>query len=36
MNISFSFDHRIIDGSYAGLFYSYFKEIVENPSLLIL
>ena len=36
MNISFSFDHRIIDGSYAGLFYSYFKGIVENPGLLIL
>ena len=36
MNISFSFDHRIIDGSYGGLFYSYFKEIVENPGLLIL
>jgi len=36
MNISFSFDHRIIDGSYAGLFYSYFKKIVENPGLLIL
>jgi len=36
MNISFSFDHRIIDGSYGGLFYSYFKGIVENPGLLIL
>jgi len=36
MNISFSFDHRVIDGSYAGLFYSYFKKIVENPGLLIL
>ncbi len=36
MNISFSFDHRIIDGSYGGLFYSYFKEIVENPGFLIL
>jgi len=36
MNISFSFDHRIIDGSYAGLFYSYFKKIVENPGFLIL
>jgi pyruvate dehydrogenase E2 component (dihydrolipoamide acetyltransferase) len=35
MNISFSFDHRIIDGSYAGLFYSRFKELVENPALLM-
>lgn len=34
-NVSFSFDHRVIDGSYAGLFYAYFKNIVENPSLLI-
>ncbi|MCK9265881.1 2-oxo acid dehydrogenase subunit E2 [bacterium] len=33
MNVSFSFDHRVIDGSYAGLFYSYFKKITENPSL---
>lgn len=36
MNVSFSFDHRVIDGGYAGLFYSYFKQIVENPGLLIL
>ena len=36
MNISFSFDHRIIDGNYAGFFYSYLKKIVENPGLLIL
>jgi len=36
MSVSFSFDHRIIDGSYAGSFYNYFKEIVENPSILIL
>ena len=35
MNVSFSFDHRIVDGSYAGLFYSYFKGIVENPSMLV-
>lgn len=35
MKVSFSFDHRVIDGSYAGLFYAYFKSIVENPSLLL-
>ncbi len=35
MNVSFSFDHRVIDGSYAGNFYSYFKSIFENPSLLV-
>ena len=34
MNVSFSFDHRVIDGSYAGLFYKYFKEVFENPALL--
>ena len=30
-NVSFSFDHRVIDGSYAGLFYKRFKEFFENP-----
>ncbi len=34
MNVSFSFDHRIIDGAYAGLFYKRFKEMFENPALL--
>ncbi len=34
MNVSFSFDHRIIDGSYAGLFYKKFKELFENPGIL--
>jgi pyruvate dehydrogenase E2 component (dihydrolipoamide acetyltransferase) len=34
MNVSFSFDHRVIDGSYAGLFYKKFKELFENPALL--
>ncbi|HOV21440.1 MAG TPA: dihydrolipoamide acetyltransferase family protein [bacterium] len=36
MSVSFSFDHRVIDGSYAGSFYNYFKEILENPSILVL
>ncbi len=31
-NVSFSFDHRVIDGSYAGLFYKRFKELFENPG----
>ncbi len=34
MNVSFSFDHRVIDGAYAGLFYKKFKETFENPALL--
>jgi pyruvate dehydrogenase E2 component (dihydrolipoamide acetyltransferase) len=33
MSISFSFDHRIVDGAYAGMFYKRFKEIIENPVL---
>ncbi|MCM8777095.1 MAG: 2-oxo acid dehydrogenase subunit E2 [Candidatus Omnitrophica bacterium] len=33
MNVSFSFDHRVIDGAYAGMFYKKFKEIMENPVL---
>ncbi|MCM8830411.1 MAG: 2-oxo acid dehydrogenase subunit E2 [Candidatus Omnitrophica bacterium] len=33
MNVSFSFDHRVIDGTYAGMFYKKFKEIMENPVL---
>lgn len=31
-NVSFSFDHRVIDGSYAGMFYKRFKELFENPG----
>ncbi|MCX8081791.1 MAG: 2-oxo acid dehydrogenase subunit E2 [bacterium] len=33
MNISFSFDHRVIDGAYAGMFYKKFKEMIESPVL---
>ncbi len=33
MNVSFSFDHRVVDGSYAGLFYKKFKEMFENPAI---
>ncbi|MFN4227832.1 MAG: dihydrolipoamide acetyltransferase family protein [Candidatus Ratteibacteria bacterium] len=35
MYISFSFDHRIIDGVYAANFYKKVKEIIENPSILL-
>jgi len=31
MNVSFSFDHRVIDGAYAGQFYKRLKEIMESP-----
>ncbi len=34
LNVSFSFDHRIVDGAYAGLFYKKFKELMENPAIL--
>lgn len=35
MYVSFSFDHRIIDGTYAANFYKRVKEVIENPSLLL-
>ncbi|MCM8767549.1 MAG: 2-oxo acid dehydrogenase subunit E2 [Candidatus Omnitrophica bacterium] len=35
MYISFSFDHRVIDGVYAANFYKKVKDIIENPSILI-
>ncbi|MCM8804622.1 MAG: 2-oxo acid dehydrogenase subunit E2, partial [Candidatus Omnitrophica bacterium] len=35
MYISFSFDHRIIDGAYAANFYKKLKEVIENPSILL-
>ena len=35
MYVSFSFDHRIIDGSYAANFYKRLKEFIENPSILL-
>lgn len=31
MNVSFSFDHRVVDGAYAGMFYKRFKELIESP-----
>ena len=36
MNISLSFDHRIIDGAYGGKFFQRLKELMENPEPLIL
>ncbi len=36
MPLSLSFDHRLIDGSEAGAFTTALKEILENPSLLLL
>ncbi|MCM8786053.1 MAG: 2-oxo acid dehydrogenase subunit E2 [Candidatus Omnitrophica bacterium] len=35
MYISFSFDHRVIDGAYAANFYKKLKEVIENPSILL-
>jgi len=35
MYVSFSFDHRIIDGVYAANFYKRLKEFIENPSILL-
>jgi len=35
MCISFSFDHRVIDGAYAANFYKRLKEFIENPSILL-
>ena len=36
MNITGSFDHRIIDGAYAAQFLAEFKKLVENPALALL
>jgi len=36
MNLSLSFDHRIIDGSVAAQFLCRVKDLLENPSLILL
>ncbi|WP_202081112.1 2-oxo acid dehydrogenase subunit E2 [Caldalkalibacillus salinus] len=36
MNLSLSFDHRIIDGATAQYFVNYIKKLLEDPQLLIL
>lgn len=36
MNISLSFDHRLVDGAVAARFLQRVKEVVENPILLVL
>ena len=34
--LSLSSDHRIVDGATAALFLSHIKELIENPSLLLI
>ncbi len=36
MPLALSFDHRLIDGAMAGAFLARFKELVENPSQMML
>lgn len=36
MNMSLSFDHRLVDGAYAAKFLQRVKEMVENPIVLVL
>ena len=36
MNITASFDHRVIDGAYAAAFMQDLKELVENPCLALM
>lgn len=36
MNITGSFDHRVIDGAYAAQFLTALKKIIENPALALL
>ncbi|MEK6984869.1 MAG: dihydrolipoamide acetyltransferase family protein [Candidatus Thermoplasmatota archaeon] len=36
MNLSFSFDHRIVDGYNGALFANTLKQYLENPQLLLL
>ncbi|HEX9130658.1 MAG TPA: 2-oxo acid dehydrogenase subunit E2, partial [Ktedonobacteraceae bacterium] len=36
MPLALSFDHRLIDGAMAGAFLARFKELVENPSQVML
>lgn len=36
MNLSCSFDHRIVDGYDAAMFLNRMKELIENPALLFL
>lgn len=36
MNITASFDHRVIDGAVGAAFLQEVKKILENPHLLVL
>ena len=35
MNLSASFDHRIVDGHYAASFIQRLKWLIERPALLV-
>ena len=35
MSVTLSCDHRVIDGVVGAKFLSYFKKVIENPSLMI-
>ena len=35
MNLSISFDHRIVDGAEASVFFSRIKELLENPLVIL-
>ena len=35
MHISFSFDHRVIDGAYGARFFRRLKDVMEQPGLLL-
>jgi pyruvate dehydrogenase E2 component (dihydrolipoamide acetyltransferase) len=36
MTVTLTSDHRVIDGAVAAKFISYFKQLIEDPSLLLL
>ncbi|RKX82265.1 MAG: 2-oxo acid dehydrogenase subunit E2, partial [Spirochaetes bacterium] len=35
MSLSISFDHRIVDGAEASVFFSRIKELLENPLVIL-
>lgn len=36
LNYSISADHRILDGAYVAHFANRFKQLIENPNLMLL